>query len=96
MTFDLFGHAEAAKQFKDIGNQRPSTAEQKAVLLMQLGAELKVVPPHVRNGSIQDVRAWTAKRDVCVKAANKRNASVKEIENALHTMRLINAPKASA
>lgn len=38
MSGDLFGHEAPAKQFRDIRNQRPSAAQEKAQLLLRLGA----------------------------------------------------------
>lgn len=88
---DLFGHSPASKEFKDIGNQRPSTAERKAELLLKLGAELKRVPKKLGSASIQATRQWAQVRESCAKTAKKRNASVREIEDALASLTEANA-----
>lgn len=42
---DLFGYTHPTPEFKDIRNQRPTVAEQKAILCKQLGELLRVAPP---------------------------------------------------
>jgi hypothetical protein len=46
---DLFGHIEPSAPFKDIGNQRPSVAEEKAQLCLTLNRLLQTPPPCVRG-----------------------------------------------
>lgn len=44
MNTDLFGYAPPRAIFKDIRNQRPSTAEEKAALCLTLGELCRKVP----------------------------------------------------
>lgn len=42
---DLFGFSQPRAEFVDIGTQRPSVAEQKAILCKRLGELLRAPPP---------------------------------------------------
>lgn len=75
-------------QFRDIRNQRPGVAEQKATKLLQLGALLKRVPAKVRGGSVQCVRQWRAQHAKATKVAGNPRSSVTEIESAINAMEL--------
>lgn len=73
---DWVGETEQRK-FKDIRNTRPSNAEEKARLCMELGSLLKRIPQSAVNGSVQDVRRWKLAVDECTKTVmNKRSTSV--------------------
>lgn len=87
---DLFGSIEPSAPFKDIRNTRPSNAEDKAELSYRLGMLCMKVPTNVRNGSINQVRAWQAARLAARLAAlrvvkNKR-ASISELNAAISNM----------
>lgn len=73
-------------QFRDIRNQRPSTAEQKAVALLRLGQLLKRVHAQIRDGSVQRVREWKACHAAALKVAGNSRSSVTEITSACHSL----------
>lgn len=73
--------------FRDIRSTRPSVAEEKAVLLYDLGQLLNRVPASVRNGSVQLVRQWKAARDSAQKVAGNSRSSVHEISAAVNRLR---------
>ena len=73
---DWIGEAKPRK-FKDIRNTRPSNAEEKARLCLELGSLLKRIPASARDGSVQDVRRWKLAVDECAKTVmNKRSTAV--------------------
>lgn len=74
-------------QFRDIGNQRASTAEGKAVLLLELGGLLNHIPHKVRSASINSTRQWVALRAEVAKVAKNQRSSVGQIRAAINTMR---------
>lgn len=75
------------RQFADIPNQRPSTAEQKAQLCLTL-KQLCDKPPHaVVNGGISTVRAWNAASEECRKVCAKVSSSVSQLEAAINRMK---------
>lgn len=66
------------------GNTRPSIAEEKAVLALQLGELVRRrVPPKVCNGSVQTTRDYMACLEQCKKLLKKGNASVQELNSAI-------------
>lgn len=83
---DLFGHATAKEPFKDIRNQRPSTAEEKAQLCLVLGEKVKRCPPSVTSGSIQVTRAWVATQKSAIKVLRSSRSSVFDLQQAIKSM----------
>lgn len=83
---DLFGFESARAPFKDIANQRPSVAEEKAILAKQLNELVKVVPQSVRSGSIQRTRNWMAAQKSALKILNNKRSSVQELQSAISSM----------
>jgi len=76
-----------SRPFRDIRNQRPSVAEQKAALALELGRLLTKPPASVVNGSVQKVREWQAARARAAKVAGSSRSSVPELTAAINNMR---------
>ncbi len=72
--------------FKDIRNTRPSVAEEKATLVLQLGQLLREVPARVNAGGIQATREWLLAQSGAVKVAKNSRASVMDLEMAIRKM----------
>ncbi len=74
---DFIGAPEQApSEFKDIRNTLPVLADEKAVLLLTLGEQLKRIPASVKSGSVQTVREWRAAHAEALKVAkNSRSSS---------------------
>ena len=84
---DWVGETAAPQQFKDIRNQRPSVAEEKAEKALQLGRLCLAIPPHIKSGgSINNVRSWTMARNAAAKVAANKRASVSELSAAISNM----------
>lgn len=79
--------ALAQKPFKDVRPTRPSCAEEKAVLLLELGSMLRVVPVSVRNGSVNYTRAWKTVRNEAAKVAAAARSSTQQIRTAINSLR---------
>lgn len=78
------------KPFKDIRNQRDSTAEEKAKLLLALGELINTIPPKIKGGGpVNDVREWKRVRGECAKVAGNARASVPDITAAISNMRRV-------
>lgn len=86
MTADLFGYQPAARAFKDIRNTRPTVAEQKAELALQLGRLIARCPTSVANGSINLTREWMEARKKAAATAKSARASVQELTAAISNM----------
>ena len=83
---DFFGGLPPAAPFKDIRNTRPSAAEEKARLCLDLIRLCQTPPKSVRNGSVNLTREWLAcQRGSKALAANSR-ASVVALEMAIKSM----------
>lgn len=85
-TIDAFD-PPAPRPFVDIRNQRPSVAEQKAALCMQLRALCNHPPQSVVSGGIGAVRAWKSVQAECCKVAAKATSTVPQLESAINRMR---------
>lgn len=83
---DWVGGPTAAKQFKDIRNQRPSTAETKAGLLIDLGKLINKVPAHIMGAGIERTREWVAARDAAAKIAGSSRSSIPDLTRAITSM----------
>lgn len=73
--------------FRDIRNQKPSTAQEKAILLMTLGKLLRTVPDHIKSCSVQAVREWRAAHARAAQIAAGKKSSVHDIQHAIASMR---------
>ena len=80
---DWVGGAKPAKSFRDIRNQRPSTAERKAELCMEIKALALKVPASVASGSVQVVRRWRDAQEKAMKVAGSSRSSIVELELAV-------------
>lgn len=84
---DFVGNLPLAQATPGPGNTRPSSAEEKATLLMQLGRLAHRVPECVRNGSIQKTREWvTVQKQAIALCANTR-ASVPQLTACLANLK---------
>lgn len=83
---DLFGFEAPRRAFKDIRNQRPSVAEQKAELAMQLRTLCLRIPQTIRDGSINKVREWQVARTAALKVAASSRSSVPELTSQISNM----------
>lgn len=81
-TIDAFSPA-IKPAFVDIRNQRPSIAEEKAKLVLQLKRMVDKPPQHVINGGIATVRNWVSAAAECRKVMR---ASVGDLERAINRM----------
>lgn len=77
------GGKSPTKSFRDIRNQRPSTAERKAELCMEIKALALKVPAAVTGGSVQTVRRWRDAQEKAMKVAGSSRSSVVELELAV-------------
>lgn len=73
---DLFGFNQPTAPFSDIRDQRPSVAEQKAILCKTLGELLRTTPPRINSASINETRAW--------KDAHARAQKVLMMKTSMH------------
>lgn len=85
-TVDAFGDRQQ-RQFADIRNQRPSTAEQKAQLCLTLKRLCDKPPQNVVNVGIATVRAWKTASEECRKVCAKVSSSVPQLEAAINRMK---------
>lgn len=83
---DLFGYEAPRAPFHYINNQRPSVAEQKAILCKQLGELLRTHPHFLASAGIEETRAWVAQRARAQKVFNAARASVNELQTAINQM----------
>lgn len=83
---DWVGGGVAPKPFRDIRNQRSSTAETKANLLLDLGKLINKVPPHIMAAGIKRTREWVAARDAAAKIAANPRASIPDLTRAIANM----------
>ena len=74
--------------FRDIRNTRPSAAEEKALIALELGRPINSIPPFIKSGgTVADVRDWKKLREECAKVAKSSRASVQELRSACSRMR---------
>jgi hypothetical protein len=83
---DWVGGGVAPKPFKDIKNQRSSTAETKANLLHDLGKLINKVPEQIMAAGIERTREWVAAREVAAKIASNSRASIPDLTRAIASM----------
>jgi hypothetical protein len=84
---DLFGYTPPRVAFKDIRNQRPSTAEEKAALCLTLGELCRKVPTSICNGNVKQVREWRGHAEKAQKVLASKRSSIAELTNAIAQMR---------
>jgi hypothetical protein len=84
---DFIGDLPPLKPFKDIRNQRPSAAEEKAALCLELGRLCHKVPPSISQGSIEKTRDWVAAQQRALKVVNSKRSSIAAITAELVNMR---------
>lgn len=84
---DLFDQQGRNVQFRDIRNTRPTVAEEKATLSLELGRLCMSPPRSVVNGSIQTTRAWVEAQKSSLKMVKSSRASVQELTAAITNMR---------
>lgn len=82
---DLFGFVAPSK-FKDIRSTRPSVAQRKAELLLELGRLCNRFPNKARDGDIKAVREWKLTREAAMKIAANSRASVEDLTRAIGSM----------
>lgn len=75
-----------AQPFKDIRNTRGSVAEEKARICLLLGARINTIPAMVRDGTIDQTRAWKRDREAAAKVCANKRSSVGDLESALNSM----------
>lgn len=83
---DFFGNSQEAP-FKDIRNTRPSAAEEKANLCLELGRLCTKPPPGVVNGSVEYTRRWLAAQKDALAVAKNSRSSVARLTAAISNMR---------
>jgi ethanolamine ammonia-lyase large subunit len=77
----------APKPFKDIRNTRASSAEEKAVALLELCKVINKAPPKLAaGGSINQIREWKVDKAAAAKIAASKRASTSEIHGAINRM----------
>lgn len=84
---DFIGGLPQPAPFKDIRNTRPTAAEEKAALCLELGRLCMRVPPVVQSGSIEKTREWVAAQKVGLALAKNARASVPQLTAAIANMR---------
>lgn len=94
MSANLLGDEIAAEPFKDIRNQRPSAADEKAQLCMRLNALLRRTPPPDLIATVQQARAFGIAHKQALKKLNGRNTSRPELAEAFNSLSLFFPPEA--
>lgn len=84
--FDFVGNMPPAPPFKDIRNTRPSAAEEKAALCLELGRLCQKCPASVASGSINLTRNWVAAQKQARKIVANSRSSVAELSSAISNM----------
>lgn len=81
-----------SKPFRDIRNQRPTVAERKAELALEIRTLALRPPPSVVNGSVQFVRRWRAVQEAAMKVSSNSRSSVVDLELAIKNLLLAAGP----
>lgn len=92
---DLFGFSHPSPQFADIRNQKPVTAEKKAVLCKQLGELLRTVPASICNADVKATREWKDHHARAKKVFSNAQASVNDLQVAVNQMSSYSARRAA-
>jgi hypothetical protein len=83
---DLFGFAEPRAEFKDIRNQRPSTAEEKAELCATLNTLLRRSPKPATVASIEQTRHFKHVHKTALKVLQNKASSRQELRSAINSI----------
>lgn len=83
---DLFGQTAERPEFKDIGNQRESVAQEKARLCAELNSLLRRTPKAARIASVQQVTAYKHAYKVALKICQSKTSSRQELTSAISSM----------
>lgn len=83
MNADLFGHAQIRREFQDIRNTRPSVAEEKAALCLELVELCRTAPKSIANGSVDAVRKFLGELARSRKVLNKKTSSANDLRGAI-------------
>lgn len=84
---DLFGYTPAKPAFVDIRNQRPSTAEQKALLCDELRKLLAHIPAGINAASVNTVRSWRLHHASAKKTLASPRSTVNDLTSAINQMK---------
>lgn len=84
---DLFGYVKPRPGFKDIRNQRPSTAEEKAALCLTLNDLCRKCPQSICNADVKQVREWRAHAEKAQKVLASKRSSIAELTSSIAQMR---------
>ncbi|HQR98131.1 MULTISPECIES: hypothetical protein [unclassified Polaromonas] len=87
MSPDLFGYASPRPAFKDIGNQRDTVAEEKAILCKQLGELFRSVPKSIQSADIKKTREWMHHLEMAKKVLASSRSSRTQLQTAVDQMR---------
>lgn len=80
------GASADPKPCKDIRNTRPTVAEEKAQLALELGRIISKCPVRVQNGSVNLVREWRATKDAAAKVCANSRSSAQQLRTAINSM----------
>lgn len=83
---DLFGYTPDRVPFVDIRDQRPTTAEKKAILCKILGALLRTAPKAMATADVKFVREWKLHHANAKKTMQNTRSSVNQLESAIKQM----------
>lgn len=83
---DWIGSTAKPRAFKDIRNQRPSVAEEKARLCLELGNLTQRVPASIMAAGIEKTRQWRAAQESAIKVLKSSRSSVTELTIAIKNM----------
>lgn len=84
---DLFGHAAPRPEFKDIRDQRPSAAEEKATLCHELNRLLQTPPRSLGAASIQRVREFKHAHKQALRVLQSKGSSRPELLAAINSIK---------
>lgn len=84
---DFIGGGAQPAPFKDIRNTRPTAAEEKTALCLELGRLCMKVPPAIQSGSIEQTRAWAGAQKVALALVKNSRASIPMLTAAISNMR---------
>ena len=83
---DLFGQSEVRPEFKDIGNQRESVAQEKARLCAELNTLLRRTPKPSAIATVQQVTAYKHAHKLALKVCQSKASSRQELQCAINSM----------
>lgn len=84
---DLFGHIEPREAFRDIRNQQPTAAEEKALLCAELNELLRTPPRSLGSASIQRVREFKHTHKSALRVLQSKTSSRQELQMAINSIR---------